>query len=282
MTYRSLVVASLLFLSASGASAQSERITVRLAPMPGQVFRMRASQQVAMNGEPDAAAASGPAMPALAMSMTSTLEYTMTTSAANEQGRYEARIVCDSADTTMLINGQAMPVPFGQTVGQVFTVAYDGSGTPVEITGGSEQGATATARQFLQGLFGQTKPLVLAIGETVTQPMNVALPMPGPVDSTMTIEGRFTLQSVSSAGGDRIAHLTTTSTVAFTPSAPGASPTGMTMGMSGEGTMDVNIDRGFAIASEQAMTIDGLITPGSAAPAMRMHGTVKTSNRVIP
>jgi len=46
----------------------------------------------------------------------------------------------------------------------------------------------------------------------------------------------------------------------------------------------VDLDRGVLIASEQAMTMDGRVTPGSSAPGLspaRMHGTIRISQRVI-
>ena len=276
----------LLAITALVVAPQAERITIRVAPSPNQVVRMRASQEVTMTGEPEDAAGGTPATPGMAMAMTSSFDYTMTVGQPNEQGRYEARIVCDSADATMTLNGQAMPIPLSQTAGAVFTIVYDADGRSVDIAGGSEAGATWSVRQFLQGVLGESTTLTLAVGETVTRPMTLSIPIPGPasLSSDVTVAAAYTLQSVTSVGGARIAHLTTSSAATFTPKSAGASPVTMGMKMSGEGTADMNLDLGLSTASVQVMTIDGVMTPGSSGPALssiRMRGTVKTSSRII-
>jgi hypothetical protein len=50
--------------------------------------------------------------------------------------------------------------------------------------------------------------------------------------------------------------------------------------------MDVNIDRGFAQASEQVVTIgaqmSSRVIAGVNTPPMQMHGTVKISQTAVP
>jgi hypothetical protein len=106
----------------------------------------------------------------------------------------------------------------------------------------------------------------------------------------MTGATKYTLTSLSYDGVDRIAHLTTTLSGQMNqaPGTPGdeAAGPGFGMKMSGEGTMEVNLDRGFAQVSEQVITLDALMPSramaGVTTPPMRMHGTVKLSSTAVP
>jgi hypothetical protein len=133
MTRWLLAIASLLL------APQAERITVRMAPAPNQVVRMRASQEVTLTGEPEGPPGSTPAIPSMAIATISNLDYTMTVGIPNEQGRYDARIVCDSAEATMTRTGGSCRFLFADDR-RAFPIVYDADSKSVEITGGSESG----------------------------------------------------------------------------------------------------------------------------------------------
>ena len=98
---------------------------------------------------------------------------------------------------------------------------------------------------------------------------------------------RFTLNSVTAEGVARIAHLTTAITGRMKQPVPGSTGTtaAIEMQLSGTGTMDVNVERGFVKAGEQQMTIDatigGVADGGTPVPGMRMRGTVKMSQTTV-
>jgi len=90
--------------------------------------------------------------------------------------------------------------------------------------------------------------------------------------------------SITPEGADRIAHLTTTMTSQVTGLAAPASTdsgSGMTVQMSGNGTIDMNIDRGFAKSMLTQGTFDTTMRMpgklGASMPPMQMHGTLKMS-----
>ena len=68
--------------------------------------------------------------------------------------------------------------------------------------------------------------------------------------------------------------------------AVGTAGLGFGMKMTGEGTIEVNIDRGFAQASGQVVTISTQMGSraigGVNTPPMQMHGTVKLSQTTVP
>ncbi len=111
--------------------------------------------------------------------------------------------------------------------------------------------------------FATVAPMTLSVGESVTVPTALNLPLPagGPA-VPMGIEGetRYTLTSVTFDGADRIAHLAshTTSTISrgSPSSVPAGSPFALAMTMTGDGKSDVNVDRGIVLHAEQQATIE--------------------------
>jgi hypothetical protein len=286
---RALIVA--LMVVAPVRAAQPERIIVRMTPTPNQTIHTRATQETTMEIEPDATAPASLPMPAMNLVMTMTMGHTMTVGAPNEQGHYEARITLEEMTGTTTMNGQPAPFPIAvaKLAGQTITVTYDQEGKPVDVGGTSGLGAALEPmRQMMAGAFGAIPTMTLAIGETATAPLNLALPIPM-AGGSMAVTGstKFTLTSLSYDGVDRIAHLTTTMAGQMnqTPDG-GAAGLGFEMKMTGEGTMDVNVDRGFAQASEQVVTIrtqmGSRAIAGVNTPPMQVHGTVKLSQTTVP
>jgi hypothetical protein len=89
---------------------------------------------------------------------------------------------------------------------------------------------------------------------------------------------------------DRIAHLTTAISGQMNQAlgAPdaGAAVFGMDMKMTGEGTMEVNIDRGLTQVGEQVFTLDAQMPShavgGVSTPPMQVHGIVKLLQTTVP
>lgn len=286
---RALIVA--LMVVAPVRAAQPERITVRLTPTPNQTIHTKATQETTMDIEPDATAPSSLPIPTMSLVITMAMGHTVTVGAPNEQGRYEARMTLEEMTGTTTKNGQPapFPIPSAKLTGQVITITYDQEGKPMDVGGTSGLGAALEPmRQMLAGIFGAIPTMTLAVGETATAPLNLALPIPMAGGSmAMTGSTKFTLTSLSYDGVERIAHLTT-ATAGQMNQAPdgGAAALGFEMKMTGEGTMDVNIDRGFAEATEQVVTIGAQMGSraigGVNTPPMQMHGTVKLSQTTVP
>ena len=132
------------------------------------------------------------------------------------------------------------------------------------------------------------EPITLAVGEMITVPRVMNLPMPasGPAGGmTMTLETRYTLTAITFDGADRIAHLALAMTAkvgsAMAPTAAAIMTTETRS--TGEGTVDVNVDRGIVLHNEMRMTTDtSMRSQGSPMiPSMQSHGTTTLSVDVI-
>src|SRR5215831_301004 len=228
-------------------AAQGEPITIRLAPVANQTVHMRMAQETAMDFEPNDTTTVS--IPAMKLALTVTIATTIDVGAADDQGRVEARITYDDVTFDATMNGQPVPMPALRTSleGRAVTMVYDRDGRIVDFkVDGIADPMFAALRPMMSSLFGaSTGNITLAVGETVTRPMEFSLPIPNasPLGG-FTFEAKFTLNSVTAEGADRIAHLTTAIAGQMKPRAAG--PDGATaaidMQLSGSGTMDVNVD----------------------------------------
>lgn len=216
MTRGILVVVSLLVPTAL-LTAQTGPITVRLSPAPNQTIRTHTSLETKMTSQPEQTAPEQ-AMPSQNIDMTLTTDTTSTIGPTNAQGRYEARVVCDTAESTATIDGKPMTnAPKVEAAGLAFTFVYDDQGKVVDVTAerGPASDVVAAVKQMLTTVMSTPAPLTLAVGETTTVPDPVKAPLsaaavPGAIGEIATTgETRYTLTSITFDGADRIAHLTT-------------------------------------------------------------------------
>ena len=286
MTRGILVVVSLLVPTAL-LTAQTGPITVRLSPAPNQTIRTHTSLETKMTSQPEQTAPEQ-AMPSQNIDMTLTTDTTSTIGPTNAQGRYEARVVCDTAESTATIDGKPMTnAPKVEAAGLAFTFVYDNQGKVVDVTAerGPASDVVAAVKQMLTTVMSTPAPLTLAVGETTTVPDPVKAPLsaavPGAIGEIATTgETRYTLTSITFDGADRIAHLTTATARSATWSlgssaGPGPDVT-FDQRVTGDGTLDVNIDRGIVLHSGQQLIIEGTTHMGGrngvAARSSRMHG----------
>jgi hypothetical protein len=186
-------------------------------------------------------------------------------------------------------------MPYPKAPGTSFTLFYDERGKTIDMTGeGALAGDTASSlKQVMTSVMASPAPLTLAVGESVTVPSGFKMPIPSGASSapgggmTTTGETKYTLSSITFDGADRIAHLTTKKTLTMNVGSPGnnASEFRLEQRITGDGTMDVNIDRGLTIHSAERLKIDGtsrVAAPGgSTERSMRMHGTITVNTDLV-
>jgi hypothetical protein len=283
---RRLLAIPLLVVPAALFAAQAERLTIRMVPAPNQTLRVRTSMEMTMTMTPDPPADGARSMDPVTTSMTTIAEHTTIVGPADEHGHYGARVVCDSVSQKTTTDGKPVPMPSGTTdqlVGQVITFSYDDQGKILDVAteGGLDPNLAGSLKQMLTSALAAAPPITLSVGESVTVPTQVNLPISTPAAGPMTTSGetRYTLTSVTFDGADRIAHLAVvTSNTIILPAASAdvARSAAMDMRTASEGRMDVNVDRGIVLHTETRTTIDGSsgIAGQTAVTPMRTHGTM--------
>jgi len=288
---RGMFAVALLLAPTLLPTPQGGPITIPLSPNPNQTIRTHTSQETTMASEQEEPA--GQAIAPQILHTTMTLDSTMTVGPSNGQGRYEAHVVLDSIEATSTMNDKPMTLPKPDAAALAFTMSYDEHGKAIDISGDSASGADAAAaiKQMMRSAMTTPAPLTLSVGESVTVPSQLRLPLSGSVSSAgggamiTTGETKYTLSSITFDGADRIAHLTTKRTATMSGS-PGSAAVQTTLEQhwSGEGTMDVNIDRGITIHSSQRIDIDGtsrIVMRGSPERSMRTHGTTTLTTDLV-
>ena len=286
-----IFAAASLLVSAALVTAQTDRITIRLSPAPNQTVRQRMLMQVDINMANEPAATSMPFTAPQHVEMKMTTEVTSAVGPTDARGHYDSRVTVDAATWTASMNGQPMPMPSSpeQAIGTSFIIHLDDQGKMIDAdVNGAPQSAAGAVKQMLTGLMAATEPITLSIGETITQPRVMSLPMPGAGSTggmAMTGETRYTLTSITFDGADRIAHLAVgiTANVGATVAPPAAASMTTETRTAGEGTIDVNVERGIVLHNELRMTTDtSMRSQGSPMlPSMQSHGTMTLSVDVI-
>ena len=292
MTLRLLALVSLL-IPATLAGAQSERVTVRMAPAPNQTLHLRTTQDMAMTTETSGDGSA--TFPAMAVKLHNVIDATSAVGPTDNNGHYTARMTIDSIVATATMNGRELPLPMvaEQAAKQVITFSYDDQGKVIDVAlEDSSAGAPAEMlKQIMTRAFATVAPMTLSVGESVTAPtaLNLSVPTGGPA-VPMGIQGetRYTLTSVTFDGADRIAHLSshTTNTInQGSPSpVPAGSPFALALTMTADGKSDVNVDRGIVLHSEQQGTIEAAVGGPTAEPKppnVRMHGTFTIASDLV-
>jgi hypothetical protein len=285
MKLRTCAFVASILLSAALLTAQTGRITVRMSPAPNQTLRQHMTIAMTMATEPDATAdaapsRSGRSMPPQQLSTTTTMDVTTVVGPTDDRGYYDARVVTDGAAVTMTLSGKPAPAAMERAGGLAMIFHYDDQGQVIGIDPGSPDPAAVAMTQAMGGILMTVAPISLSVGETVTVPTQVKLPMPGtPATMSMDAETHYTLTSITFDGADRIAHLTVKMTVATHQGLAGGSQpfAAFDMRTAGEGRMDVNVDRGIVLHNELRSTIDSAshLSPTAAMmPNLTVHGSV--------
>jgi hypothetical protein len=294
---RRLLTIAWLIVPAASAAAQTSPITVLMGPAPNQTLHLRATEVVDLTIEAEPAQPPMPALERRQTHVTVSLELTSTVGPADDRGRYEARVVCDRAASTTMINGNPVPtsnLKADEMVGRAFTIRYgEHNEFRTLLAEVAPDPDIAGFTELVTDALVIAMPPALSVGETVTVQGALSLARPatyGYTDTQLIPTGntRHTLNAITFDGADRIAHLTMKSsgTVTFasvTPIPGAGPPASITVQVRGDGTSEVNLDRGLVLSHEQRVTTEtSRQVEGRSAAPRRASSTVTLTVERIP
>ncbi|HZR22356.1 MAG TPA: hypothetical protein VFA59_02140 [Vicinamibacterales bacterium] len=268
--------------------AQSDRIPIRMVPVPNQTFHMRSSMDMDMDTTFDSSTPLPSGVPgSMKLRMTTIVSQTMTVGAKDDLGQITADAVIDDVQSSVSMNGAPMPAPNPMTAlaNKKFSVVFAPTGEIVDVSS-TMPGAPQDLMKSLLSSFGQSMPVgTIGVGETIAVPLSFNLPLQMGTPGNLDGQSHMTLVSVTNGPSGRIAHFTMTMNGRMTMSGPmtAAQPgLTMTMEMNGTGTMDTNLDRGMIEAAEGhhdiVMSTSGV--RGDTPVQMQMKGTLTTRQTV--
>jgi hypothetical protein len=263
----------LLWLVPLGLLAQTERITIRLAPKPDQIVHYRTAIEMVMDTTVVAAPDGTAALPPMQMEMKMGMASTQIINHPDEQGRFESQVTLDEMTTEVKMNGAPMPIPplNNALLGRTTVATFDAHGAIVDMKLPPElDSMSAPMKQMLEGFY-RAVPVAttIGVGETTTVPYNFALPIPTP-GRQPSLNGQVSMKlvAIDQEGPDRIARFEQSLEMTM---GPGDSTSGLTFKMSGTGTLEWNLDRGFVKLNDMRGALEG------QTPAGQMRGTMRST-----
>jgi hypothetical protein len=264
------VVAGATLGLAAGAAAQS-RVAIRPAPKPGEAIQITAHQEILLRTGPNAEEP-GPAQ----MRNSNEIAYTQKNGTFDAQGRLEAQITVERLTLDESMGGRPRnPSADPATVaGRVLLATFDRTGKLLSLKVPPEIDRNLSARmtQLLAGAYGMLNFIPVAelkAGEETTMTSELPMRLPGgTAQQPLEAKVNVTLRAVDRQGRDRIAHLQQAIDVTTSTSQ---------VKVTGGGTMDVNLERGFMSAADTEWRIAGTMPSpnGAAASGTPFFGSIK-------
>ena len=289
---RPLRIAALFMLvAADRVGAQGEKILIRLLPKPNQTVRFEITQEtdvdVVYEGNRDASSQ----YPGNEKTKgKSTFAFTQKNGAVNEQGRMEALVTYDKVSMESSVNGKTEPADntSDKLIGKTITLIFDKEGAIVDVKVPREVEIPAdTFKQIMSSIYSNLPTTPLAIGETATMPFRMTLPIPEMGSGPLDLEGqtKYTLVSIANENGGRVARFEQTVSAGLIRAFEVDTYTGkgkvrVDFKLSGDGALQLNLDKGIMTAGNLLTTLDGNMTMDGGAQnaksqVIRFHGTTK-------
>ena len=270
-----------------------EKVLLNLTAKPDQSTKLRMMTEIYMEmsfeGDiPPELAALNP----MKMQVKSVTAFTQKTGPLDKQNRFEMELIYDEVSSEITMNGN--PLPGGgdpaQLKGKKIKVTMDQKGGIFDVQSPPEIQMSADAfKEMLKSLYGALPTEPMAIGETATVPLSMALPLPIPGAGPLNLLGssKIKLLAVEKEGTGRIAKLDSTveariNTLVDFPSQSGPAKMKMDFSMTGGGPSSVNLDKATVKTNETTMKLEGRMTPAAESadaklPTIALKGTVKTT-----
>jgi hypothetical protein len=261
---------SLVVLSYSEAGAQNQ-ISIQPTPKPDQTLHVATTQEFSMTID------SGAPAKAMHISNKGAIAFTQTNERSANGDRIDSQITLERIEIEETINGsKKTPDDAGKFVGQSLTATFDRAGKIVNIKMPKElQRTTTRLRSPVSAAYGGLITLpdaTFSIGQSVTIPWDMPMRMPeSGTETPYKVQTVITLRAIEKKGKDRVAHFVQR-----------IQSTGQTdqLKVTGAGTIDLNLDRGFVAASTIEWTATGTVRPkGSPADAQpsNVRATMKAT-----
>ncbi len=283
-----LLTLTLAAASAWPAAAQTTKVPVGGRPTPGQTLRLNIVQDVDLTMKPAEAVAGSPIPEMHLVGKTSTV-VSQKVGTPDEKGVLKVDMTYDDVSQDMSLNGKPAPpeaVAATQRIkGKTLSMSLDAAGELLEVTSPPD---FPMAPELMKEMLKQAMSLMprqeLAVGETVTSPFAMALPLPIPGDAPqLKGELKSTLIGLSGGPGNEIAALqqVVTATVDTTVAGPGGNQVAIKMTVSGQGTADWDVKAALVKASKMTTRLSGTLTLQGAG-ALELNGTTMVTLERLP
>lgn len=282
-----LLTFSFAIATALPAAAQA-KVAVGGRPAPGQSVRLNIVQDLDMTMKPAEATAGSPMGPMHVKAKTTTV-VSQKVGTLDEKGGVKVEMTYDDITQDVRLNDQPAPPEAVEGAlkikGKTLSMTVDANGDMVDVTPPADfPMPAAMLKDMLKQALGLMPKQEMAVGQTVTEPFSMAMPLPMPGDPPqLKGELKSTLTGVTGAAGSEVASLeqTVTAGVDSTVAGPGGAAIAIKLQVKGGGTTEWDVKGALVKASKMTTTITGTLTiPG--AGAMEMNGTTIVNVERLP
>ena len=280
-------------LASAPAGAQTDRVMIGAVPAPDQTLRLKMTQDmnftITPTGDPPPGAPPGP----IRMTGNTVTTIRQQVGKPGADGRLQIDLTYEDVTQEMRMNDNPLPVPPEVTAalkGKTISLWVDGKFQVVDVK--APEGfpiPTDQLKQLLVQLMGSIPHQEMRIGETVSIPMSMPLPIPMPGGQAPVMKGetKTTLLKVDPEGNDRIATLeqTVEATVDSTNDLQSGVKLRLMFTIKGSGTTQTAVKAGLAYASTMKSNIEGQFEPqggGKGPPAVKIAGTMNMTIERMP
>jgi hypothetical protein len=202
--------------------------------------------------------------------------FTQTNGNIGADGKLDAQVTLEALELNEELVGNPRKGPDTSGVkGRVLVVTFDHSGRLVGIKVPPDmREVQSRLTQLLAGAYGMINflpPVELEVGEETNSTTELPMRLPGNVSQDpLRAKTTLTLRRLDKQGNDRIARLQQDIAVDTATS---------TVQMTGGGTIDVNVDRGFVSSTDTEWKISGTLPAKTTdtAQAPPFYGSIKLS-----
>jgi len=273
----------------TAAAQPAKKITVGGRPSPGQDIRLNIVQDADLTMKPAAAAADAP-VGSMHLKAKTTTVVSQKVGTPDAQGALKVEMTYEDVSQEMSMNDQPAPpeAAAGATrlKGKTLSMTLDSNGEVVDVTPPADfplpQGMI---KEMLKQALGLMPRQELSIGESVSAPFQMAMPVPVTSGEPPQLKGTLTskLTGISGTAGNEVAALEQVVDASVDATMPGqnGAPVAIKMTVKGNGTTDWDVKGSLVKASRMTTQINGTFDGGGMGP-MEMAGTTIVTLERIP
>ena len=277
-----MTVLTLLTIAAPLAATAQSRVMIGGRPAPGQTVRLRMTQEMDFEFKPVGEPAPGMPKDGIRSKGKSTLILKQDVGEADAEGRLRLVLTYEDVSQDLKVNDVAVPIQEQANDairGKVVTMVIASNNEVLEVK--APDGFPIPPdqlKQFLGPLAASVPHQEMSIGETVSLPFSMALPMPTPGGAPPLLIGqtKTTLTALTPENDDQIATLDQTFDVVLdsTNQTSAGNRVRMDVKISGSGTTNTFVKGGLVKSTTMKATLSGRFEPPNGTTALKLTGTM--------
>jgi len=273
-------------LAAALPAAGQQKVTIGGRPAPGQTVRVNIVQDADFTMKPAEGGAGGQLPPSAHVTIKSTTVASQKVGTADEKGNLKVELTFEQITQDMKMNDQPAPpeamAGAEAMKGKTLSMTLDPAGEVVEVTPPADFPLPQSAiKDMLKQALGLMTKQEMAIGDTVTAPFSMAMPIPMPGGEPPQMKGELKSTLTGVTGEVATLGQVVTAAVDSNITAPNGIQIGIKMTVKGSGTTDWDVKGALVRGSKMTTQIEGTFDIPNVG-LMNLAGTTTVNLERVP